>query len=103
MRIISRKTLKDFWEKHKDSEIPLKRWYQGTKHINWKSPNELKKQVGDASIIYNKRVVFNIKGDNYRLVADIEYHIKLVFIIWIGTHDEYNKVNIKNTSYVKSN
>lgn len=99
MRIISRKTLINFWKKHPESEQPLKAWYDEARSMVWKTPNELKKQYRSVSIISNKRVVFNIKGNNYRLVVDIEYKMGIVFVIWIGTNKEYDKVNIKELKY----
>lgn len=103
MRIISRKKLIDFWKINPYSEQPLKAWYYETKKVKWRSPNELKKQIRSASIINKKRVVFNIKGNEYRLVVDIEYKIGLVFIIWIGTHKKYNKINVNRLEHVKTN
>ncbi|MCX6152433.1 MAG: type II toxin-antitoxin system HigB family toxin [Ignavibacteriales bacterium] len=102
MRIISRNILIAFWSKHQDAEEPLKAWFDEAKKAKWKSPNELKKHYKNASIISDKRVVFNIKGNHYRLVADIEYYIGIVFIIWIGTHKDYNKLNIKDLQYAKT-
>lgn len=103
MRIISRKTLISFWKKHPDSEQALKSWFDESQNANWNSASALKKMYKNASIITSKRVVFNIKGNNYRLVTDIEYKIGLVFIIWIGTHKDYDKLRIKEIKYVKSN
>ena len=68
----------------------------------WNSPNDLKVQFGNASILTNKRVVFNIHGNTYRLIVDIEYRLKIVFIVWLGTHKEYDKFNAKEISYVKT-
>ena len=99
MRIISRKTLIAFWEKHPKSEPALKAWYDEASSMDWKTPNELKKQYRNASIISSKRVVFNIKGNYYRLVVDIEYRIGIVFIVWVGNHKEYDKVNILELKY----
>jgi len=103
MRIISKKTLINFWKKHKEVEQALKSWHDEVLNASWTSPNELKKQYLNASIISNKRVVFNIKGNAYRLVVDIEYRIGIVFIVWIGTHKEYDKLNIRELQYVKTN
>jgi len=103
VRIISQNTLKNFWNKYADSEQPLKAWYDFTKKSNWENHNKLKLQIPDASIINSKRVVFNIKGNSFRLVVDIEYFIKTIFIVWIGTHSQYDKININNLSYVKTN
>jgi mRNA interferase HigB len=102
MRIIARNTLINYWRYYPDVEQPLKSWYDEVLNANWKSPNELKKQFRNASVITNKRVVFNIKGNSYRLVADIEYRIGIVFIVWVGTHKKYDKVNVKEIKYVKT-
>jgi mRNA interferase HigB len=102
MRIIARNTLINYWEIYPEVEQPLKSWYDEVLNANWKSPNELKKQFRNASVITNKRVVFNIKGNSYRLVADIEYRIGIVFIVWVGTHKKYDKVNVKEIKYVKT-
>ena len=103
MRIISRTTLLRFWKKYSDTEQPLKSWFDEVRNANWRSPNELKKQYRNASIITSKRVVFNIKGNAYRLIVDIEYSIGIIFIVWVGTHKEYNKLNVKEINYVKTN
>lgn len=103
MRIISRNTLIQYWEKFPDVEQPLKSWFDEVRNANWISPNELKKQYRSASIISDKRVVFNIKGNYHRLVVDIEYKIGIVFIVWLGTHKEYDKINVKEIKYVKTN
>ncbi len=102
MRIIARYTLKLFWENHYDAEHPLKAWFAEAEKASWKSPNDIKNKYKIASIIINKRVVFNIRGNKYRLVADIECKLGIVFIIWIGSHKNYDKLNIKEISYVKT-
>jgi mRNA interferase HigB len=103
MRIISRKTLVNYWNKYPEVEQPLKAWYDEIFHASWSSPNELKSQYKNASVLTNKRVVFNIKGNSYRLIVDVEYRIGIVFIIWIGTHKEYDRINAKEIRYVKTN
>jgi len=70
---------------------------------SWNNPNELKEQFRSASIITNKRVVFNIHGNNFRLVVDIEYQFKIVFVIWFGKHSQYDHLDIKNINYGKTN
>ena len=102
MRIISRATLVGFWKKFPDAEQPLKSWFDEARIAVWSSPNELKKQYRNASIITNKRAVFNIKGNSYRLIVDVEYKIGIIFIVWIGSHKEYDKINAKEISYVKT-
>ena len=99
MRIITRKTLLSFWTKHPLAEQPLKAWFDEAKNDVWGSPNDIKYHYKSASIIDAKRVVFNIKGNDYRLVTDIEYHLGIIFIVWIGTHAEYDKLNIKKLKY----
>jgi mRNA interferase HigB len=103
MRVISRNTLIKYWERNPEVEQSLKIWYDEILNARWHSPNELKSQYRNASIITNKRVVFNIKGNKYRLIVDIEFRIGIVFIIWIGTHKEYDKLNVKAIKYVKTN
>ena len=77
MRIISKKTLREFWEKHKDSEQQLKSWFQETNSIEWKNPKQIKKEYPSASFLADNRIVFNIKGNKYRLIVKINYESKL--------------------------
>ncbi len=93
MRIMSRSTLRDFWEFHPDTEEALKAWYYEASHANWQSPADIKKAHRNASIIANNRVVFNIKGNSYRLIVAIRYDISIIFIRFVGTHAEYDKVD----------
>ncbi len=95
MRIIARSTIRDFWEKpaYADSEQQLKAWFDEVKKANWKTLNELKIDFPNASIVGNVRVVFNIKGNHYRLIAKFEFKLNKVFIRFIGTHKQYDKVN----------
>ena len=103
MRIIATKTLKHFWEKYPEAEGALLSWYEELVEADWRTPNEMKNKFGSASIIGGKRVVFNIHGNKYRLIVDIEFKFKLVFVIWFGTHKEYDKVDVKTLKYVKTN
>ncbi|MCO4292405.1 type II toxin-antitoxin system HigB family toxin [Solitalea sp. MAHUQ-68] len=93
MRVIAKKSLRDFWEKHADSEQQLKAWYLEAEGASWQNPNEIKKDYPSASIIGDNRVVFNIKGNNYRLIVKINYDYKMVWIRFVGTHAEYDKIN----------
>ena len=97
MRIIAFKTLKVFFEKtaYADSEVSLRAWYYYAKVSEWKSPQELKQQCKHASIIGEGRVVFNIKGNAYRLIVAIDYEFQVVYIRFIGTHKEYEKIDAK--------
>ncbi len=93
MRIISKKILKDFWEKHSDCEQQLKAWYQETSSAEWKTPNEIKKEYPSASLLAENRVVFNIKGNSYRLIVKINYEYQMIWIRFVGTHAEYDKID----------
>ena len=93
MRIIARSNLREYWQKHPDTEQPLKAWFDDACRANWQSPSDIKEVYANASIIANNRVVFNIKGNNYRLIIHIRYEIGIVFIRFIGTHQEYDKVD----------
>lgn len=93
MRVIAKKILRDFWERHSDSEQQLKSWFQEASNANWKNPNQVKKEYPSASILEDNRMVFNIKGNKYRLIVKINYDYKMVWIRFIGTHAEYDKIN----------
>lgn len=97
MRIIAFRTLREFFEKpeYSDSEVSLRAWYHDAKMAEWKNSNELKKKYKNASILGNGRVVFNIKGNDYRLVVAIDYDFQAIFIRFIGTHKQYDTINAK--------
>lgn len=96
MRIISRAALRDFWEmpEYQDAEQALKAWYAEAKAAEWETPQDIKNQYGNASIVGNNRVVFNIHGNKYRLVVAIRYDSKICFIRFVGTHKEYDKIDV---------
>ena len=93
MRVLSRKSLRQFWDKHPDAREPLQAWYAGVKHANWKRPSDIKATYQTASFISNNRIVFNIKGNKYRIIVVVEYRFGMVFIRFIGTHQEYDRIN----------
>ena len=95
MRVIAKKILRDFWETHADSEQQLKAWYQEASNANWKNPTDIKIDYPSASILSDSRVVFNIKGNHYRLIVKINYDYEMVWIRFVGTHAEYDKINAK--------
>jgi len=103
MRVISVRTLKDYYAKFPEAEQALLSWYEEAETANWNNPNELKFQYRNASVLTDKRVVFNIHGNTYRLIVDIEYRLKIVFVVWFGTHKQYDKIDAKKVSYVKAN
>lgn len=94
MRIIARKRLIGFWQSpgHEDAEVPLREWFTEVRKASWKTPNEMKRIFGSASIIANNRVVFNIKGNEYRLVVAMDYKRQISNIRFIGTHKQYDRI-----------
>jgi mRNA interferase HigB len=92
-RIFSKGTLRNYWEKHADCEQYLKTWYDTAMNADWKSPGDVKKTYSSASILKGGRIVFNIKGNSYRLVARINFEKQWMFIRFIGTHTEYDKID----------
>ena len=92
-RILSRRTIKEFWAKHPDSKDYLETWYETTKGANWQNPSDIKSFYSTISILKESRVVFNIKGNHYRLVAKINYEKQWLFIRFIGTHKGYDKID----------
>ncbi len=105
MRVIARKTLTMFVETLTGHESQaavksaLDAWFHETKHGQWDTPVDIKQVYATASIIDNERVVFNIKGNDYRLVTAVDYSRKTVFIKWIGSHDDYDKIDARKVQY----
>lgn len=95
MRIISKKILCDFWEKHFDSEQQLTSWFRETSHAQWNSPRDIKKDYPSASFLEDNRVIFNIKGNKYRLIVRINYDYQMIWIRFVGTHTAYDKIDAK--------
>ncbi len=101
MRIIKEKTLTGYCKlaKYKRAASALKAWLYEARFSNWENASELKAKYRNASIISSKRVVFNIKGNDYRLIVDVEYKLRIIFIVWFGTHKEYDEIDAKTVSY----
>lgn len=93
MRVFSKKILREFWVKHNDSEEQLKTWYKEASKAKWKKPSDIKAEYIKASILKGGRVVFNICGNKYRLIVEINYKRQWNFIRFIGTHTEYDKID----------
>lgn len=93
MKIISVKILKDFWLLHPDSEQHLKAWVDEVKHATWLQPADIKSKYRTASVLKNRRVVFNIKGNHYRLIVSIAYRFGAIYVKFIGTHAQYDAVD----------
>jgi mRNA interferase HigB len=93
MRIIARRTLREYWAQHPDVEQALQAWYHEVKEAARASPVDIKNVYATASILPNNRVVFNIRGNQYRLVVTVNYAYRMVYIRFIGTHHEYDKID----------
>ncbi|MEO9964244.1 MAG: type II toxin-antitoxin system HigB family toxin [Reichenbachiella sp.] len=95
MRVVSRKKLVDYYSKHSTSKVALEDWYKKVNKAKWINLNQLKNDFLSADYVGNNRVIFNIKGNDFRLVAIIIYVSQKVYVRWIGTHAEYDKINAK--------
>lgn len=92
-RIFSKSTLREYWEKHPETEQYLKTWYDTAMNANWKHPNDVKQTYATASILKNERIVFNIKGNSFRLIVKLNFEKQWIFVRFIGTHSEYDKID----------
>jgi len=95
MRIVAKRTLRIFWEKYPDAKDPLLAWYREVEKEDWSNSAKLKEKYRSASVVADKRVVFNIKGNDYRLVVKINYPYRVIYIRFIGTHTEYDKIDVE--------
>jgi mRNA interferase HigB len=93
VRIIAKRTLRSFWEQHPRARGPLEAWHQEVAHRDWTSPSDVKVQFRSASVLPGSRVVFNIAGNQYRLVVKINYAYRIVYIRFLGTHREYDHID----------
>ena len=93
MKVVSVATLRRFWEANPDCEQSLKAWHDEARAARWQSPADIKARYGSASFVANNRVVFNIKGNSYRLVVAVAYRFQAVYVKFAGTHAEYDKVD----------
>jgi len=98
MRIIAKRTLREFWEsspEYSDSRASLEAWHKEVAEADWQTPQQIKSQFRNASILKDSRVVFNIKGNSYRLVARINYPYRVVYIRFVGTHQQYDDIDVE--------
>lgn len=95
MHVIKKRTLVRFWLKHADAKIPLSTWYKDAEAAEWKTPQEVKDQYRFADMLPGNRIVFNIGGNKYRLVARIAYAPGLLYVRFVGTHAEYDRINVE--------
>jgi mRNA interferase HigB len=93
VRVIAVASLRAFWLRHPDAEQPLKAWYEEASKASWMQPSDIKAQYRSASILRNRRVVFNIKGNDYRLVVAVAYRLQIVYVKFIGTHPQYDAID----------
>jgi mRNA interferase HigB len=93
MRVIAVSALRAFWERHPAAEQPLKAWYEEAVNASWTQPADIKAQYRSASVLKNRRIVFNIKGNDYRLIVAVAYKLQIVYVKFVGTHKEYDAVN----------
>jgi len=93
-RIFAKSALREYWEKHPDTEQYLKTWYDSALNSDWRTPNEVKQTYVNATILKDSRIVFNIKGNSHRLVAKFNFQKQWIFIRFIGTHSEYDRIDV---------
>ena len=99
MVVISKAAIREFCEKHPDAESALGDWYEHVSEANWKSFAEMKRNVNAVDFVGNDRYVFNIRGNRYRLIALVIFKVRTVFILFIGTHSDYDKVKASHVTY----
>ena len=93
MRIIAKRTLREFWEKHSSAKQPLLSWYKTVQIANWQNNAEIKERFSTVSILNATRIVFNIGGNKFRLICIVRFDKQIIFIRFIGTHKEYDNIN----------
>lgn len=93
MRVIAKRTLREFWENYPAAQGPLKSWHEETRRAHWETPQQVKEQLGSASVLKAGRVVFNIGGNKYRLVVAMDYGRQACFIKFVGTHRQYDEID----------
>ena len=93
VRIVAVSALRNFWERHPDSEQPLKAWHDEARHAAWATPQDIRNHYANASFVGNNRVVFNIKGNDYRLIVAVAYRFQAIYIKFIGTHADYDRID----------
>lgn len=93
MRIIALSALREFWRIHPDAEIPLRAWYADASRADWRRPADINAAYRSANFIANNRVVFNVKGNDYRLVVAAHYNRGMMFVRFVGTHRDYDRID----------
>ncbi len=95
MRVIALSTLRTFWDRYPDAEVPLRSWYALASRASWKTPADIKDAYRNASFVADSRVVFNIKGNDYRLVVAVRYDRGLMYVRFVGTHRQYDRIDVE--------
>ena len=93
MRVIAQSTLRIFWENHPSAEDSLCAWYEDIERVTWKTPAVIRTAYPTASFLANNRVVFNIRGNHYRIIVHIHYNTQIVYTRFVGTHVEYDRID----------
>ena len=98
MRVISRRALAEFWNRpaHRDAEVPLRAWFKEAERDSWTTPADIKARFASASVLKSGRVVFNVGGNKYRLVVRVNYAVGVVFVRFVGTHAEYDRIDAED-------
>lgn len=92
MRVIARRTLREFWQRHRRAEQLLKAWYAEVARASWRGPQDIKAAYAHASFVADNRVVFNIAGNRYRLIAHVNYDYQIVYVKFVGAHAQYDRI-----------
>jgi len=95
MRVIALSTLRNLWERHPDAEMPLRAWHALASRANWKTPADVKAAYRNASFVADRRVVFSIKGNDYRLVVAVRYDRGLMYVRFVGSHRQYDRIDVE--------
>ena len=95
MRILAKRTLRDYWESHPNAAEPLRSWYRTVKDEDWDSPAMVTARFPKASIVGDNRAVFKIRGNDYRLIVEINYRYRIVYVRFVGTHVEYDRIDAR--------
>lgn len=95
MRVIAKRTLREFWQRHPDARGPLEAWHADARAADWAGPQDIKIRFATVSFVGSNRVVFNIGGNKYRLVAQVNYPYRVVYVRFIGTHAQYDRIDVE--------
>jgi mRNA interferase HigB len=101
VRVIAIKALRNFWDHHSDAELPLRAWLNEVREAQWTQPADIKAQFRNASILKGRRAVFNIKGNDYRLVASVAFAAGILYVKFVGTHEEYDRIDVETVTLRK--